>query len=339
MGLYLGETKIGNIYLGEIKIGKIYLGETLLYNSSSQPPVSEDLYLSDEDTVLNIGTGYDIPTTIYNIDTGTTSTTTTRLSAPLSISNLANSSSGDEYYYSPTLSGATTYNTLTKPSILGANSLTGAINNLNLSGSTNIANDYISGPYYYNQGSAQPHTLIGQSNGNYSASDIPSGQTLSLTLSWHSDSGSSLSCPSHTKLTFYATDTTENTTLATVSLEDIDLNKQWNLVLPSFTVPSGGFKLFAVVDRTLDTWDSAQNPYDSTWQHFSISKGSVTAKTVEYYYNTPIYCNIRRIQYVSEQDPSMNTDTVYVSPSPNDINSTKMISIDSNGVATLSDKE
>lgn len=337
MTIYLSNKPVNKLFLGIREIIKAYKGSDLVYTNSTPPQPSETLYLSDDNTVLNIGTGYDLPTTIYDIETGTATTTVTRLANTLSIGTL-NESSGSYssgYYYTPVLEANTVNSNFT-----GGNGGDPSGNHLDVlshmvyyKNTTQNLSQWNVLPTYINGNAVTSETtritfdssLIGQTikcrfNFTPRSTSIISGQPIATnpTISYTAlDSSSNILAHSE-KDTYY---------VAPINYSTLDTN---NNITISFTVPSDGLVDIELrVNRTDET-----TPW-TTWSDVGYSK--MDAYLVNSYYDVPLYCNISRIQYVSEEHPEYNEDYVEIAVNTTNTNATKMISISSQGVATLSD--
>ena len=337
MAIYFSNKPLSKLFLGTREISKAYKGNDLVYTNSTPPSPSETLYLSNDNTVLNIGTSYDLPTSIYDIDTGTTTTTVTRLATILSIGTL-NESSGSHssgYYYTPVLEANTVNSNFT-----GGNGEYPSGNHLDVlshmvyyKNTTKNLSQWNVLPTYINGNDVTSETtritfdssLIGQTircrfNFTPRSYSLVAGQPTATnpTISYTAKDSSGNILAQREKSTYYVTPPNYTT-----------LNTNNNIMI-SFTVPSDRLvDITLKVDRTNET-----TPW-MTWSDVGYSR--MDAYLVTNYYDTPLYCNISRIQYVSDEYPEYNEDFVEVAINTTNTNATKMISISDQGIATLSD--
>lgn len=324
MSIYLGNTKMGKIYIGDTKIGKVYLGSTLLYNSNSQP-TGEGLYTTDNGTVLVLGTGYNIPTTIHDIESGTTTTTISSLSSPLSFGNLTASSYGDNYNYNPNIS-ETTPHTSFSPSSESDPGLVSLLYNtreqdaqypsITLVRISNQTNRSYTPTSIYIQNLPQGYEGAKLSVGAYlgALNSLGSTNPINFTVKLQAQSLAA-----------------GQPVLAEVTRDNIVINPGSNLTyftIPlstDFDIPSAGMRFMVDVSRD---GDALQDCY--------IARGKLNFRLHKYNYNIPRYVNISRNIYQGE---GYEDDTTSISLSDNDINAQYIMSISDSGVATLSKKE
>lgn len=321
MTIYLGTTQIQGIKIGTQDVSKICLGSTEVWSNTHSGPA---LYTEDNGTTLVIGTNYSIPTEIHNSD-GATESTTTKLSTPLKLNNLTQSSYGDDYYYSPSLSESIFHTSMTP---------------------TTITKDYnYLDDLYKNrtQTSAYPtcsHTIQARSDNNFSQTaystikltDVPSGYE-NAKLSVNATTRCSKSSTDEARLNCYlrilGTDGT--TVLAESSLLDKSVSGSTTYTYISFPntqeipIPTNGFKLH-IEARVMN--GAKNKPI--------FNEGRLNFRLTKYLYDTPLYCNIRRTIYNMGETVD---DRLEININTNDTFSQYMISLSEQGIATITDKQ
>lgn len=321
MTIYLGANQIQGIKLGTQDISKIYLGSTEVWSST---PIGPELYTEDDGATLVINTTYSIPTTIYG-ESGDPETTTTTLDTPLKLNNLTQSSYGDDYYYSPMLSESIFHTSATPTSITRDYSF---LDDLYKNRTQTSAYPTCSHTVQVRYG----NSLNQVAYNTIKLTDIPSGYEnakLSVNATTRCTRGYTDEARLDCYLKVLATDGT--TVLGESSLLDKAIsgtNVTTYVVFPftsEIPIPANGFKLH--IQANLTNGATNTPTFDAGRLNFRLTK---------YFYDTPLYCNIRRTIYNMGE---MVDDRLEINISTNDTSSQYMISLSEQGIATITEKQ
>lgn len=338
MGLHLGDKQVNKLYVGDKEIVKAYLGDKIVYQLDNEPI----LFTRQEGHNLVINTNYPIPTRIYNMESGDSSETTTYLSLPLEIGNLTQTSYSDNYYYQPNISGSTIlkqndFTPTSLPTGTGINYfLQSCWRNMESSYSypgISSGNEWI----FYQSGSMTSRALPRNFTSTPRSplvlnSAIITNPYSKLFFRIYIGYTAYYTGRTWTKFDIWNADATEILTSKTSDVKEFgDEQNQYTFQTDEIDIPTDGFN----IQLTTTLEDIAGGGTAQLTQN----RGKVVPYLKYYYYYTPLYCNISRTIFTSEEHPEYNEDRVEIMITSTDTNSLKMVSLSEDGVAVITDKE